>query len=98
MIFLDCPAYLDQWRREMRLPAQVRCRPTMSSTGGSLGCAMISCPVGHRFHVPTDSLTRQGSHAVSLRPSPSHLQEGAYSPFWSQTLLRQRPSPIGKGS
>jgi len=58
MMFLNCPAYLDQegavrcW-----LPAEVRCRFTMRSTDGPLESAMIRCPAGHHFSGPIGSLT-----------------------------------------
>ena len=45
MMFLDCPAYLDHERTvRCGLPAEVRCRFTMSSTDGPLESAMIRCP------------------------------------------------------
>ena len=50
LMFLDCPAYLDRAGAERcGLPAEVRCRLTMSSADGPLGSAMIRCPAGHRF-------------------------------------------------
>jgi hypothetical protein len=49
----------------------------MSSTDGSLECAMISCLVGHWFNGPIESLARQGSQthdsghaAVTSRARP----------------------------
>jgi hypothetical protein len=57
-MFLDCPAYLDQdGTVRCGLPAEVRCRFTMRSTDGPLESAMISCPVGHWFNGPLESLT-----------------------------------------
>jgi hypothetical protein len=48
MMFLDCPAYMDSERTaRCGLPAEVRYRFTMSSTGGPLESAMIRCPAGH---------------------------------------------------
>ena len=59
MIFLTCPAYLDQdSAARCGLPAEVRCRFTMSSTDGPLDSVMIRCPAGHHFSGPVDSLTR----------------------------------------
>src|SRR5215813_7686981 len=66
MMFLDCPAYLDQeGTLRCRLPAEVRCRFTMRSTSGPLESAMIRCPAGHWFNGPVDSLSweREDSHA-----------------------------------
>ena len=57
MMFLDCPAYLDD-RCTVRcgLPAEFRCRFTMRSTDGPLESAMIRCPAGHYFSGPIESL------------------------------------------
>jgi len=58
LMFLDCPAYLDEEGRERcGLPAEVRSRFTMNSTGGPLDSAMISCSAGHWFTGPLESLT-----------------------------------------
>ena len=57
-MFLDCPAYLEHnGARRCGLPAEVRCRFTMRSTGGPLEAATIRCPVGHWFTGPIESLT-----------------------------------------
>ena len=59
MMFLDCPAYLDQdGAVRCGLPAEVTCRNTMRSTDGPLETARISCPTGHHFNGPIESLTR----------------------------------------
>jgi hypothetical protein len=61
MMFLDCPAYLDQdGAARCGLPAEVRCRFTMRSTDGPLECAMIRCPAGHWFNGAIESLTWDG--------------------------------------
>jgi hypothetical protein len=58
MMFLDCPAYLDQHgAQRCGLPAEVRCRYTMRSTDGPIEAAMISCPAGHHFNGAIESLT-----------------------------------------
>jgi hypothetical protein len=58
MMFLDCPAYLDQdGAARCGLPAEVRCRFTMRSTDGPLESAMIRCPADHCFSGPIESLT-----------------------------------------
>jgi hypothetical protein len=62
MMFLDCPAYLDQDRAvRCGLPAEVRCRFTMRSTDGPLESAMIRCPAGHHFTGDIESLTWDGT-------------------------------------
>ena len=58
MMFLDCPAYLDEdGARRCGLPAEVRRRFTMRSSDGSVEAAMIRCPAGHWFNGPIESLT-----------------------------------------
>jgi hypothetical protein len=59
MMFLNCPAYLDQGGAvRCGLPAEVECRFTMHSTDGPVESVMIRCPVGHYFCGPIESLTR----------------------------------------
>ena len=61
MMFLDCPAYLDQdGAVRCGLPAEVRCRFTMRSTDGPIESAMIRCPAGHHFSGAIESLTWDG--------------------------------------
>jgi hypothetical protein len=65
MMFLDCPAYLDQnGAVRCGLPAEVSCRFTLRSTGGPMESAMIRCPAGHCFCGAIESLTwdRGGRH------------------------------------
>jgi hypothetical protein len=65
MMFLDCPAYLDQdGARRCGLPAEVRCRFILRSSDGPLEAAMIRCPSGHWFNGPIESLTwdREDNH------------------------------------
>ena len=58
MMFLNCPAYLDQdGAVRCGLPAEVRCRFTMRSTDGPVEGAMIRCPAGHGFTGAIESLT-----------------------------------------
>ncbi len=90
MMFVDCPAYLDQaGALRCGLPAEVRCRFTMRSTDGPLESAMIRCPAGHYFCVAIESLTWESSHkhapgraagAPSARPDSRH--EGRASDGW----------------
>ena len=58
MMFLDCPAYLDQdGAARCGLPAEVTRRFVMRSTDGPLESAMIRCPAGHWFNGPIEFLT-----------------------------------------
>jgi hypothetical protein len=58
MMFLDCPAYLDdEGGARCGLPAEIGCRYTMQSTDGPLDSVMIKCPTGHRFNGPVEFLT-----------------------------------------
>ena len=62
MVFLDCPAWLDQdGTVRCGLPAEVRWRYTMCSTGGPLESAMIRCPAGHWFNGPIEFLAWESS-------------------------------------
>jgi hypothetical protein len=58
MMFLDCPAYPDaDGARRCGLPAEVRYRYVVASTGGPVESAMIRCPSGHWFNAPVEFLT-----------------------------------------
>jgi len=58
MMFLDCPAYLDQeGAARCGLPAEVRCWFTMRSADGPVESAMIRCPAGHSFSGPVEALS-----------------------------------------
>ena len=60
MMFLDCPAYLDEeGALRCGLPAEVKRRFTMRSSGGPLEAAMIRCPSGHWFNGPIEFLARK---------------------------------------
>jgi hypothetical protein len=64
MMFLDCPAYLDdEGATRCGLPAEVRCTFTMNSTGGPLDSVMISCPSGHWFNAPLEFLNGKTAKA-----------------------------------
>ena len=84
MMFLDCPAWLDQdGAARCGLPAEVRCRFTMCSTDGPAESATIRCPVGHYFCGDIESLTWDskdthdpGSAAVTSRARRGSLQRG----------------------
>ena len=58
MMFLDCPAYLNQdGAARCGLPAEVRCRFTMRSTDGPVESATIRCAAGHYFCGDIESVT-----------------------------------------
>ena len=84
MMFLNCPAYLDQdGALRCGLPAEVRYRFTMASTDGPLQAAMIRCPAGHHFNGPIESLTwngpdnhHPGSAGPGSRAGRDSLQRG----------------------
>jgi hypothetical protein len=70
MMFLDCPAWLDQdGAVRCGLPAEVRCRYTTRSTGGPLESAMIRCPAGHWFNGPIEFLTWESSDKHPQSPA-----------------------------
>ena len=72
MMFLDCPAYLDEdGARRCGLPAEVRCRFTMRSSDGLLEAARIRCPSGHWFCGPIESLTCETSRKHDDRAASS---------------------------
>jgi len=72
MMFLNCPAYLDQDSAvRCGLPAEVRCRFTMRSTDGPLESVMIRCPAGHYFSGPIEFLTRDSTD--NHDPGPAGL-------------------------
>ena len=61
MMFLDCPAYLDQdGALRCGLPAEVRCRFIMRSADGPVESAMIRCPADHYFCGAIECLTWDG--------------------------------------
>lgn len=64
IMFLDCPAYLDD-RGDARcgLPAEVQDWYTVRSTDGPLESAKIRCPRGHWFNGPLESLIWAGPQA-----------------------------------
>jgi hypothetical protein len=84
MMFLNCPAYLDQDRAvRCGLPAEVRCRFTMRSTDGPLESVMIRCPAGHHFSAPIEFLTPDstdnhdlGTAGTGSRAGRDSLQRG----------------------
>ncbi len=82
MMFLDCPAYLDeQGAVRCGLPAEVRCRFTMRSSDGPIEAAMIRCPAGHWFNGPIESLTwereqeTRAGHAAAASTAACRLRD-----------------------
>ena len=80
MMFLNCPAYLDQDRAvRCGLPAEVGCRFTMHSTDGPVESAMIGCPVGHYFCGAIESLTWDGNDKHDPGSAAVTSRAGRYS-------------------
>jgi hypothetical protein len=86
MMFLDCPAWLDEeGALRCGLPAEVRCRFTMRSSDGPVEAAMIRCPSGHWFNGPIESLIWEREQeppagtvaAASPPPRPRPVQNPA---------------------
>ena len=70
LIFLDCPAYLDDdCRARCGLPAEVLRTVMAESTGGPLEIVMIKCPVGRHFNAPTEFLSLESNLVTSWRRS-----------------------------
>jgi hypothetical protein len=58
MMFMDCPAYLDNdGTLRCGLPAEVVYRYALESTDAPLESAKIRCPCGHWFNGPVEFLT-----------------------------------------
>ena len=98
MMFLDCPAYLDQdGAVRCGLPAEVRCRFTMRSTDGPVESAMIRCPAGHYFSGAIESLTWDGTDkhdpgTAGVAPAPGATASSAV--MMAVTVRRDPPSGI----
>jgi hypothetical protein len=70
MMFLDCPAWLDQdGAVRCALPAEVRRRFITRSTRGPLESAMMSCPAGHWLNGPIEFLTWERSDKHPQSPA-----------------------------
>ena len=99
MMFLDCPAYLDQAGAvRCGLPAEVRCRFTMDSTDGLVESAMIQCPAGHYFCGAIESLTWNGMDKHD--PGSHDVRDGAagsaawhFPPSRSRVVSRPNTAP-----
>jgi len=83
MMFLYCPAYLDQDSAvRCGLPAEIRCRFTMRSTDGPLESAMIRCPAGHSFTGPIEFLTRNSTGNYDPDPAGAGSRAGQDNLPW----------------
>jgi hypothetical protein len=104
MMFLDCPAYLDQdGTVRCGLPAEVRRRFIMGSSGGPLECAMIRCPVGHWFNGPIEFLTWDSKHQSGLGTAAAAPPARRASPHDSRSktlylrdLTPREPLAVGR--
>jgi hypothetical protein len=93
MMFLDCPAYLDQdGAVRCGLPAEVRCRFTMHSTDGPIESAMIGCPAGHHFTGAIESLTWDGKD--NHRDFPAEPERKVRGPNTAPFYYLGRPAAV----
>ena len=77
MMFLDCPAWLDQdSAARCGLPAEVSCRFTMHSTDGPVESAAIRCPAGHYFCGPIQALTCDSTDTHDPGPATATSRAG----------------------
>jgi hypothetical protein len=102
MMFLDCPAHLDEdGARRCGLPAEVRCRFTMRSSDGPVEAAMIRCPSGHWFNGAIECLTWEGEEkhhpakAAVASSATYHLPEGLDGR--GGTIVRHHPGDPWQG-
>jgi len=96
MMFLDCPAYLDdEGAARCGLPAEVRCSYAMQSTEGPLDSVMIKCPSGHLFNGPLEFLTwKNGEGQDVRRPFDRRPGSDVMEPASTFTIMAQ-PGPDG---
>jgi hypothetical protein len=91
MMFLECPAYLDDDGAALcGLPAEVKCSYTMQSTDGALDSVMIRCPSGHLFNGPLEFLTPKNGEGQDAR---TLVETGAgFPPQVGRVMARQHAS------
>jgi hypothetical protein len=81
MLYLDCPAYLDEHGAvRCGLPATVEGSYTMSSSDRPLAAVRIRCPAGHFFNGPIELLTWEKNldvTAEAARAGRSSVPAGA---------------------
>ena len=91
-MFLNCPAYLDSdGAARCGLPAEVGVRYIISSTDGPLESATITCPRGHHFNGPVESLTVPEPPAVAA-VSASLLAAPMTRGQWPSLQRNRRPA------
>jgi hypothetical protein len=96
MMFLDCPAWMDRdGAVRCGLPAEVRCRFTVRSSGGLLDSAMIRCPAGHWFSGPLESLTQDGGRKHAPGPAGAAASAGPAVRSWPTGPGRDARRPHG---
>jgi hypothetical protein len=79
MMFLDCPAYLDEdGTQRCGLPAEVSDRFTTGSTSGPIENVKICCPSGHRFHGPIEFLTMPADRGIEQATARAGQSEARY--------------------
>jgi hypothetical protein len=91
MMFLDCPAHLDdEGAVRCGLPAEVRCSYTMQSTDGPLDSVMIKCTSGHLFNGPLEFLTwTNGEGQDAGRPFDRGTGSDAWAPASTYTIMAE---------
>jgi len=102
MMFLDCPAYLDQEGAvRCGLPAEVRCRFIMRSSDGPVEGAMIRCPAGHCFNGAIESLTWEstakhnpGTAGVASTATRDRLPGATRRPNTAPAYYMGRPASV----
>jgi hypothetical protein len=96
MMFLDCPACLDdEGTARCGLPAEVKCSYTMQSTDGPLESVMIKCPSGHLFNGPLEFLTWQDGEGQAVpRPFDRGPGSDVMQPASTRTITAE-PEPDG---
>ena len=71
MMFLDCPAYLDDdGAQRCGLPAEVWDLHTARSIGGLVESLRIRCPSGHWFNAPIEFLTWHSDRGIKQVAAP----------------------------
>ena len=72
MMFVDCPAYLDEdGAQRCGLPAEVTARVSLGSTSGPIESVKICCPSGHRFNGPIEFLTWHSDRSAEHGTAPA---------------------------
>ena len=81
MIFMDCPAYIDEdGVVRCGLTAEVEYRYAVRSSDGPLESVKVRCPRGHWFNGPVESLTWDKRTTATVRGAASQKQGAASLP------------------